>query len=151
MTRHSLPFLLVFLLATPSAAVKPGDKAKNLKVLPAWTMARCPTALKASYTAQEALQLKRLDNDCALWKAQAALLGPQTKALEALQGIVSTYKTEHQLDQERIQALVKQLKAEIAEKNKYKYKSSYGWLYVAVGAGLAAVGLSFGVGVWIAK
>lgn len=150
MTRTAL-FLLIFFLAVPVPAVKPGDKAKNLKVLPAWTMQRCPTALKATYGPQEALQLKRADNDCALWQAQAALLEPQTKALETLRGIVATYKTERQLDQERIQALMKQLKTEIAEKNKHKYKPSYGWLYVAVGAAVAVVGVSFGVGVIVAR
>lgn len=153
-----IAYLIAFFTVLPAAAnppVKVGDTAKNLKVLPPWTMKLCPTELHATYDAPGALQLKSLDNDCALWRTQANILDAQILDFKVAAGLlkqaIETYKTEQQLDQERIHALTKQLKVEIAEKNKYKYQPRYGWLYISIGAALAVTGIAFGVGVWVTK
>lgn len=156
-----IAYLVAFFTVLPAithaqpAPAKPGDKAKNLKVLPPWTMKLCPRVLHATYGPQEALKLKGLDNDCALWRAKAGALDAQTADFKAtstlLRQVIETFKKEQKLDQAREQALTKQLKAEIAEKNKYKYKPNFNWLYISIGAALAAVGVAFGVGVWVAK
>jgi hypothetical protein len=159
MMKHCIiAYLIAFFTVLPAAANPPakvGDKAKNLKVLPPWTMKLCPTVLHATYGPEGALKLKGLDNDCALWRAKAGVLDAQTADFKAATGLlkktIETFQAEQKLDQVRIQDLTKQLKAEIAEKNKYKYKPTYGWLYISIGAALAAVGIAFGVGVWVAK
>lgn len=155
---YLVAFLLVGLPAVTyadPAPVKVGDKAKNLKVLPPWTMKLCPKLLHAAYGSEDALKLKGLDNDCALWRAKAGALDAQVADFKAsstlLRQVVETFKAEQKLDAVRNAALTKQLKAEIAEKNKYKYKPSFNWLYISIGAALAAVGIAFGVGVWVAK
>ena len=161
--KHAIIAYLVafFLVGLPAVTyadplpAKVGDKAKNLKVLPPWTMKLCPTELHATYDAQGALQLKGLDNDCGLWRAKAGVLDAQAADFKAsstlMRAAVETFKKEQALDAARIQVLTKQLKDEIAEKNKYKYQPSYGWLYISIGAALAAVGIAFGVGVWVTK
>lgn len=157
--KHAIiAYLVAFFTVLPAAAAPPakvGDKAKNLKVLPPWTMKLCPRALHATYGPGEALKLKRLDNDCHLWKTKAGLLDAQTADLKAtsklLRGVIDTFKAEAKLDAARNAMLTKQLKAEIAEKNKYKYKPNFNWLYISIGAALAAVGIAFGVGVWVTK
>lgn len=135
--------------------VKVGDQAKNLKVLPPWTMKLCPTALHATYGLEGAKKLKLADNDCALWRTKAGLLDAQTADYRAATGLlkktIETFKAEAKLDAARNAALTAQLKAEIAEKNKYKYQPNYGWLYISIGAALAVAGIAFGVGVWVAK
>ena len=50
--------------------------------------------------------------------------------------IVVSFKKSAELDKKRIFSLMSQLKKEIAEKNKYKYKPTWGWLW-AVGGGVA--------------
>jgi hypothetical protein len=118
-------------------------------------MKLCPTTLHATYGLQEALQLKGLDNDCTLWRAKAGALDAQTADYKATTDLfkktIETFKAEAKLDAARNVALTKQLKTEIAEKNRHKYKPNYGWLYISLGAAFAAVGIAFGVGVWVVK
>jgi len=134
---------------------KVGDKAKNLSVLPPWTMRKCPKLFFATFDKLGAKELKKADSACHLGQTSAKLLKAQvtdqTSVIKSLKGINATYQTEHKLDEKRIQDLMKQVKAEIEEKNKHKYKVNYGWLYISVGAALAAVGIAFGVGVWVSK
>lgn len=162
MTRYVTWLLVVSLaLGVPALSLaqsKPtvaGDTAQNLQVLPPWTMRLCPTALYATYGPLEAALLKTRDADCALWRTQASTLAKQfatcQAAAELTKKLLATYEAEQKLDKERNQALTEQLKKEIAEKNTYKYKPNYGWLYIAVGAALAVTGLAFGVGVWLGK
>jgi hypothetical protein len=134
---------------------KVGDKSKNLKILPPWTMRKCPKNFFATYGMDGAKQLKKKDSACALWHTKAGLLEAQvtdqTSIIKSLKAVNSTHEAEHKLAEKRIQDLVKQVKTEIEEKNKYKYKPNFGWVYLSVGAALAAVGIAFGVGVWVAK
>lgn len=146
-----LPLLLS--LAAYADPVKVGDQPKNLKVLPPWTMKLCPTELHAAYEASEALELKKKDNDCALWRDAVPLLQQQVadykKLTEKNNQLVESYKKVQGLDQVRIANLITQLKKEIEEKNQYKYKPSYGWLWGVIGGGVAlvATGVAIGVGV----
>lgn len=142
---------------TKSSAQPPqvGDKAKNLKVLPPWTMRKCPLSFFATYAMAGAKELKKTDSACALWQTKAQLLEAQTTDFKSvvhdLKTIIVTHKDERKLDQQRIQDLTKQVNTEIAEKNKYKYKPDYKWLWVAVGSAVALAGVCFGVGVWVSK
>lgn len=132
-----------------------GDKAKNLKVIPPWTMRVCPKEFYATYGTEEALELKKKDNDCWLWNEQQRVLRQQTedqaKVIEKLKLAGAVQDQVVKAGQAREAALNTQLKQEIAEKNTYKYKPNYGWIYITVGAALAAVGIAFGVGVWVAN
>lgn len=140
---------------TANGSVRVGDSAKNLKVLPPWTMRKCPKNFFATYDVPGAKQLKLKDNDCHLWNTQQVELGKQVVAKSAiittLKAVNEEHKVEHKLDEQRIQDLVGQVKTEIAEKNKYKYRPNYSWLYISVGAALAVAGVCFGVGVWVTK
>lgn len=135
--------------------VKVGDKAKNLKVLVPWTMRKCPKDFAATYTLQEGVKLKKIDNDCWLWqttnKTLKAKTAEQATAIKDLEVVRETQKKEIELEKERNAALTKQLNKEIEEKNKHKYKPNYGWLYIAIGAAVAAVGVAFGIGAWATK
>jgi hypothetical protein len=135
--------------------IKVGDTAKNMKVLPPWTMRKCPKDFFATYNKDEAKQLKLKDNDCYLWNVKQTELSKQVVAkdavIEGLKKVHEEHKAEHKLDEKRIQDLMKQVKDEIAEKNKYKYKPSYNWLYISIGAAVAIAGIAFGTGVWLAK
>ena len=134
-----------------------GDKAQNVKVIPPWTMRMCPKEFYATYTPAEALDLKKKDNDCWLWSEQQRVLRlqveDQTRVIEKLKGANAVYEQSRILDQKRIDALMKQLKDEIAEKNTYKYKPTYGWLWGVIGGGVAlvATGVAIGIGVAYAK
>jgi hypothetical protein len=153
--KHCLIVYLVAFFTVGSAAAKVGDKAKNLKVLPPWTMKLCPTKLHATYDAPGALRLKELDADCALWKIKAQALQGQMLDFKATTGLlrrtIENFETEQAADAQRIEALTKQVKTEIAEKNKYKYRPNYSWLYISIGAAVAIAGVAFGTGVWLAK
>jgi hypothetical protein len=150
-----LPLLLS--LAAHAEPPKVGDQAKNLKVLPPWTMKLCPTELQATYDANGALELKKKDNDCALWRDAAPLLQQQVadykKLTEKNNQLVESYKKVQELDQVRIANLITQLKKEIEEKNTYKYKPTYSWLWGIIGGSVAlvATGVAIGVGVAYAK
>lgn len=158
---RNLLVLLVSVFLIPQVAladpVKVGDQAKNLKVLPPWTMKLCPTELHATYDTTGALELKKRDNDCALWRDAAPLLQQQVEDYKRLteknNQIVESLKTVQALDQRRINDLMTQLKKEIEEKNTYKYKPSYGWLWGVIGGGVAlvATGVAVGLGVAYAK
>lgn len=132
-----------------------GDKAKNLKIIPPWTMRICPKDFFATYSAEEALELKKKDNDCWLWGERQRVLQLQTedraKVIEKLKLASAAQDQVVKNGQAREAELIKQLKQEITEKNTYKYKPNYGWVYITVGAALAAVGVAFGVGVWVAN
>lgn len=134
-----------------------GDKAQNLKVLAPWTMRMCPKDFYATYTSAEALDLKKKDNDCWLWNEQQRVLRlqveDQTRVIEKLKGANAVYVQSQDLDRKRIDTLMKQLKDEIAEKNTYKYKPTYGWLWGVIGGGVAlvATGVAIGIGVAYAK
>lgn len=153
-------FLVLPLLLSLVARAEPpkvGDQPKNLKVLPPWTMKLCPTELHAAYDADGALELKKKDNDCALWRDAAPLLKQQiedyAKLTEKNNQIVASLKAVQALDQVRITNLITQLKKEIEEKNTYKYKPTYSWLWGVIGGGigLVATGLAIGFGVAYAK
>jgi hypothetical protein len=139
----------------PAPETKSGDKAKNLKVLPPWTMRLCPKDLYATYDITGAKELKKTDSACALWQTKSKLLEAQTTdfktVVKDLKAVVETHKEERKLDQQRIQDLIKQVNKEIEEKNTYKYKPNYNWLFISIGAALAVAGVCFGVGVWVAK
>lgn len=140
---------------TVVGTVKEGDQAKNLLVLPPWTMRKCPKDFFATYDQTGAKQLKLRDNDCHLWNVKQTELtsqvGVQTIVIEKLKQINTSHEEEHKLDEKRIQDLVKQVKTEIEEKNKYKYQPNYNWLWISIGAAVALAGVAFGAGVWLAK
>jgi len=140
---------------TTIGTVKEGDTAKNLKVLPPWTMRKCPKNLFATYGQDGAKQLKLKDNDCHLWNTKQLELtkqvGLQKQAIETLKEINANHEAEHKLDEQRIQDLIKQVNKEIEEKNIYKYKPNYNWLWISISAAVALAGISFGVGVWVAN
>jgi hypothetical protein len=154
-----IPLLIATLIAGPALAqpvpVKVGDKAKNLLVIPPWTMKKCPKEFHATYTKDGAKLLRMRDNDCNLWRTQkteqAKQLHGKDLVITKLKAVNESHETSHKLDQSRIKTLTKQLNENIAEKNKYKYKPNYGWLYITIGAAVALAGLCFGVGVWVAK
>lgn len=159
--RH-LSTLLVLLalpaLVLPSVALaepKVGDQAQNVKVIPPWTMRTCPKEFYATYDTDGALQLKKTDNDCWLWKQKQELLTTQStaqaKKILLLEQKDRLHEERNKNSEQRISELLKQLNKEIEEKNTYKYKPNYGWLYISIGAALAVAGVCFGVGVWVAK
>jgi len=139
----------------PDETAKVGDQASNLRLLPPWTMQKCPRELRATYTAPEALQLKKLDSQCWMWKGYFEQYHLQMTAWAevkvSFEAIQKSYEDSQALAANRIVKLTKQLNDTIAEKNKYKYQPTYSWLYISIGAAVALVGLSFGVGVWVAK
>jgi uncharacterized coiled-coil protein SlyX len=136
-------------------AVAEGDVAKNLKVLPPWTMRKCPKDFFATYDLPGAKELKLKDNACELWRVRQIELGAKTAAQDAaiqtFKAVVAQDEAIQAANEKRIAELVKQVKDEIAEKNKYKYQPNRTWLYVAVGSAVAVAGLSFGIGVLAAK
>jgi len=152
-----LLFPLLLSLVAHADPVKVGDQPKNLKVLPPWTMKLCPTEFHATYDTAGALELKKKDNDCALWRDAAPLLQQQLedykKLTEKNDQIVASLKTVQALDQKRINDLITQLKKEIEEKNTYKYKPTYSWLWGIIGGSVAlvATGVAVGLGVAYAK
>ena len=148
-----LSFRYVWAESTDTVVI--GSKAKNMKVLPAWTIELCSEERPlATYTFNQAKQLKIADHAC--WTAQEKIkafqiqLNTQQTTIEKLRNIQALAIQIHEVDKKHIANLLKQLNAEIAEKNKYKYKPSYTVWYITAGAVLAAVGLSFGIGVWAA-
>lgn len=150
-----LSFYVVMFLAVPQAWAddpKPGDKAQNLLVIPPWVMDMCgdPPQLKATYDFPAAKQLKEKDNLCNLWKSQAQTLTDQVEGYKhtvtAYTQIIENFEQTRAADQAHIQGLTKQLNTEIAEKNKYKYQPSYGWIWGAAGAVLGLVGVAYGMG-----
>jgi hypothetical protein len=50
------------------------------------------------------------------------------------------------LDKKRISDLMSQLKKEIAEKNEYKYKPTYGWIWAVAGGVALAVATGILIG-----
>lgn len=138
-----------------SAEVTTGDTAKSMLVLPPWTMRKCPTEFFATYDKDGAKLLKLKDNDCHLWNTQQVELTKQVttknSTITTLKAVNEEHEKEHKLDDQRIQDLVKQVKEEIAQKNEYKYKPNYNWLYISIGAAVAIAGIAFGAGVWVAK
>lgn len=132
-----------------------GDQALNLKIIPPWTMLKCPKEFYATYTLEGAKELKKTDAACFLWQTRSTLLETQTatytKVIEDLKKVVGTYEAERIEDEAHIKNLINELNIEIAEKNTYKYQPNYGWLYISIGAALAVAGIAFGVGVWIEK
>lgn len=151
--------IILFTLSTQVYAqddsILVGDKAKNLQIILPWTMRKCPSDFFATYDINEAKALKKIDSTCGLWQAKIKIFENQIVNYEFtvhdFKRVIETYTQELKLDNERIKELMTQLNKEIEEKNTYKYKPNYGWIYVSVGAALVAVGLSFGVGVWLAK
>lgn len=148
-------------LPEPLPAVRVGDTAKNLKVLPPWTMRQCRIGtakalkLRGVYDMDGALKLKKTDADCALWrdsqtnlKAQNVTLGGLVEHLEKSAKLAAEQQVRSDA---RIAELVTQVKEEIELKNKYKYKPNYNWLYIGIGAAVAVAGVGFGAGVWLAK
>jgi len=133
-----------------------GAQAKNMQVLPPWTIRLCAMDTPmATYDINEAKQLKIADSAC--WTAQQKVLllqkinTDQEASINKLRAIGELQTQMQEIDRKRISDLLKQLNDNIAEKNECKYKPSYKWLYITVGATVAAVGLAFGVGVWVAN
>ena len=147
-------------LALHAETAKPGDVAQNLKVVPPWTMRLCDVGarlrvLQAVYQKEGALKLKKLDADCYLWRESVLKLKLQ---LDLHRENATTYKKalllfDKQLkaEQQRNEQLVRDIKKEIAEKNKYKYKPTYGWIGWVAGGGIALVAVGILVGVVVAK
>lgn len=158
---YLVAFFIVGLPATtysqpkPAETVKEGDQAQNLKVLPPWTMRKCPQTFYATYDQDGAKLLKMRDNDCHLWDKQREEMGKQVTAqgavIKTLREVNEEHTAQHKRDEQRIESLTKQVKEEIAEKNKYKYQPNYNWLYISIGAALAIAGICFGAGVWVTK
>lgn len=156
--RELLVSLLIAAMLVPQLAfaepVKVGDQPKNLRIIPPWTMRLCPTVLHATYDQQGAIELKKRDNDCAFWRDADPLLRKQIEAYKKItdnyKSVVGDLKTMQQKDQQRMDELMKQLKTEIAEKNQYKYKTSYSWLWGLVGGGVALVATGVAVGLGVA-
>jgi len=156
-----LPLLLQSLPASadPDATSTPpqvGDVAQNLKIIPPWTMRLCQVESKltfhATYLQQGALQLKQLDNDCALWKEGFSNLQVQVTEFKEVTALfkktLKSFEEAEARSERRIVDLESQLKKEIAEKNKHKYKTSYGWVGYVVGGGLALAAIGVLVGVF---
>lgn len=154
--------LLMFVLYTNIAIAQPttqpvkeGDQAKNFAILPPWTMRLCPKDFYATYDLNSAKLLKQADASCAFTQLKLQHLETQTTAFKTvvqdLKSVVELQKQTQLLDQKRMLDLTKQLKTEIAEKNEYKYKPNYNWIWISVGAAVALTGLAFGAGVWIAR
>lgn len=154
----------LFLLCSPYTASRvqgqsrPGDVAKNLQMVPPWTLYLCSVekqqVLRATYDREEAKALRLLDAVCQMRTQEVASLRSQLRVYEKLsQNLFSVRDLgdqELRLCDARNQTLFTQLKKEIALKNKYKYRPTYHWLYLAVGGAVALTGIAFGVGVWIA-
>jgi len=150
-------YLVMSMLLTPVvwAQTKPGDQAKNLKLVPPWTMKLCPTELHATYGKDGAIKLRALDNDCVRWKGYAEAYPLLKKNYDTvwntLEKIIQSHEKSRQLDQKRITDLVSQLKKEIEEKNEHKYKPSWNWLWVTVGGGLALLATGLVIGTYATK
>jgi len=138
---------------------QPGEVAENLQILPPWTMRLCTVGaklhvLQAVYDKEGALTLKKRDSDCYTWRETAANLERQValhKDIAAKYTVVlASMTTQLRNEAARTAQLVDDLKKEIAEKNKYKYKPTYGWLGWVVGGGVALVALGVLTGVLIA-
>jgi len=129
---------------------KPKDKAKNLKILPPWTMELCPTELRATYDQAGAIKLRAVDNDCWRWKGYFdeyfTMKKSYEKMAETTAKIVVSFKKSAELDKQRISSLMSQLKKEIAEKNEYKYKPTYGWIWAVAGGVALAVATGILIG-----
>lgn len=140
-----------------TTAVEPpvGSKAAELLVLPPWTFKRCPKALHGTYTAPELKLLRLRDNDCALWRTKAGAydlsVTRSKKALDLLEKTIASFEKERAFTIKELDRLNAELKKTVADRNKYKYKPNNSWLFITIGAALAAVGVAFGVGVWLAK
>ena len=106
----------------------------------------------ATYLQQGALQLKQLDNDCTLWKEGFSNLQGQVVEYKAITDLfkktLKSFEESEKRSNQRIADLESQLKKEIAEKNKYKYKPDYGWIGYVVGGGLALAAIGVLVGVY---
>lgn len=130
--------------------VTDGEQAKKMQVIPAWTMRKCPKEFYATYNLEEAKELKMRDNDCQFWKtsrkAFSNLYNEQKKLINSLDKRIEIFEVQQNLSKKRIDELLKQLHKEIEAKNEFKYKPDYKWIYIAVGAAVAAIGISFGVG-----
>jgi hypothetical protein len=134
-----------------SDETKPDSKPKNLKLVPPWTMKLCPKELHAAYDKAGAIKLRALDNDCWRWRQYFNEYFTMKKSYEGmtsnLRKVIESHERSRTLDRFRIEALTSQLKKEIEEKNEYKYKPTWGWLW-AVGGGVAlaiATGILIGV------
>jgi hypothetical protein len=152
---RALVLYAVMLLAVPQAWAdepKPGDKAENMKVLPPWEMQLCTpdNTLRATYDKAGAIDLKKKDNFCDLWRTQMRELTDQVESYKrtekGYQALIKSFDETRLADQEHIKTLTEQLMEEIEQKNKYKYKPSYGWLWGAAGGVVAAIAIGFGVG-----
>ena len=151
------PILIVCIIVGAVAALvllfSSSACAEPMKVLPPWTMRTCPTEFYATYDSAGALELKKRDNDCALWRDVVPLLRKQVEDYATMTTktaqVVELYRQSQIADTKRITDLVTQLKDEIAEKNKYKYAPSYAWRWGVIGGGVAlvATGVAIGVGV----
>ncbi len=129
---------------------KPKDKAKNLKLVPPWTMKLCPTDLHAAYDKAGAIKLRALDNDCWRWKGYFDAYFTMKKSYEGmatnLRKIIESHERSRTLDRFRITTLMSQLKKEIEEKNKYKYQPTWGWLWAVAGGVALAVATGILIG-----
>ena len=152
--------VLAPLLTYAAPPVKPGDTAQNLKVVPPWTMRLCTVGarlqvLQAVYGREDALKLKLLDTDCALWQSSVQRLKKQTalhkETATAYQEITLSLQKQLKAEQTRNADLLKDIKKEIKEKNEYKYKPSYGWVGWVVGGGVALVALGVLTGVLVSS
>lgn len=147
-----LAFLVATLILPPVAwaQAKPGDVAKNLKVIPPWTMRLCPTELHAAYDFPTAKKLKALDNDCWRWRqyfdTYFTMKKSYEKMAETTSRIVASHEASAALDKKRIDSLMGQLKKEIEEKNKYKYKPTWGWIWAVAGGVALAVATGILIG-----
>jgi len=150
--------LMFWWMSAPRACadgVKVGDRARNMKILPAWEMRQCPTLFYATYDLATAQTLKEKDAECFIHTTRNKV---KAKQLDDYRLLVTKYKEQAAVDAElkrldaaRVSGLLKQVKQEVAEKNKYKYKPDYKWVWIAVGCATAAVGVAFGAGVWAVK
>jgi hypothetical protein len=165
--RHSLfttvvAVYMVSVMLIPQVAfaepVKEGDQPKGLQVILPWTIRLCGDAKTATYygtyTALEALELKKTDADCTLWKEAYPKLIDQVKNYKLIEAgyktLVESHKVRQANDDKRISELTAQLMTEIAEKNKYKYQPTYGWIWAIVGGGVALIATGFAVGFGVA-
>jgi hypothetical protein len=159
MIQKTILLLLVLLTSLPASGdplPKDGDKAQNLALFPPWTTRLCKVGHKlsfhATYLQKGALKLKQLDNDCAFWKTGFANLKVQNashlRVLALYKKVIDNFEGAQKRDAKRILDLESQLKKEIAEKNKYKYKPDYSWIGWVVGGGVALVAVGVLVGTW---
>ena len=142
-------FLIAFTHSFPVMAEPiPGQKPKNLKVVPPWTMRLCQVGTKlrvmrAVYDRAGALNLKKLDADCYTWKESASSLklqvGLQNEIVAKQKRAIKSLEAQLKKEEQRTAQLTKDLKKEVAEKNKYKYKPTFGWVGWVVGGGAALI------------